>query len=282
MKNLLLLLLFFVKSVSAQEKLEVYFDFNKSEIKAEAKIKLDSLIASKKKIEIIKVYGFADSVDTNKYNDSLSSKRAKNIFNYCKGKNFSMSNQVEIKGFGENYNQYKISDKNRKVIIFFKPILSQKPKPNPNNSENGSFDSLENQEILNQFLASEKSIFEKFKNAKKGDVIIINNILFQINSEKLADGSEQIVLDLLEYLKNNSKLKIDIHGNICCNRNTNDVKLSYRRAKFVFDYLIKNGISTARLGYKGYGSANPIYKIPEKSYQEELANRRVEIEIIEN
>lgn len=282
MKNLFLLLLFFVKSVSAQEKLEVYFDFNKSEINTNAKLKIDSLIASKNKIEILKIYGYADSVDTNKYNDSLSSKRAKNIFSYCKERNISMPNQVEIKGFGENYNQSKNLNKNRKAIIFFKSILEGKPKPNPNKSENGSFDSPGNQEILNQFLASEKSIFDKFKNAKKGDIIIINNILFQLNSEKLASGSEQIMLDLLEYLENNPKLKIDIHGNICCNRNTNDVKLSYRRAKFVFDYLIKNGISTARLGYIGYGSARPIYKIPEKSYQEELANRRVEIEIIEN
>jgi outer membrane protein OmpA-like peptidoglycan-associated protein len=282
MKNLFLLLLFFVKSVSAQEKLEVYFDFNKSEINSKAKIKLDSLIASKKKIEILKIYGYADSVDTKKYNDSLSSKRAKNILNYCKAKNISISNQFEIKGFGENYSQSKISDENRKAIVFFKSILPQKSKPNLNNSENGSFDSPENQEILNQFLASEKPISEKFKNAKIGDIIIINNILFQINSEKLADGSLQIILDLFDYLKNNPKLKIDIHGNICCNRNTNDVKLSYRRAKFVFDYLIKNGISTSRLGYKGYGSANPIYNIPEKSYKEELVNRRVEIEVIEN
>jgi outer membrane protein OmpA-like peptidoglycan-associated protein len=282
MKNFFLLLFFFVKSVSAQEKLEVYFDFNKSEINTKAKIKLDSLIASKNKIEILKIYGYADSVDTNKYNDSLSSKRAKSIFNYFKEAKVAISNQFEIKGFGENYSQSKNLDKNRKAIIFLKSILVQKPKPNPNNSETGNFDSLENQEILNQFLASEKSISEKFKNAKKGDVIIINNILFQINSEKLADGSMQIILDLLEYLKNNPKLKIEIHGNICCNRNTNDVKLSYRRAKFVFDYLIKNGIATARLGYHGYGSARPIYKIPEKSYQEELTNRRVEIEVIEN
>lgn len=282
MKNIFLLLLLFVKSVSAQEKLEVYFDFNKSEINTKAKIKLDSLITSKNKIEILKIYGYADSVDTNKYNDSLSSKRAKSIFNYFKEAKVAISNQVEVKGFGENYSQSKISDKKRKTIIFFKSVLVQKSKPNPNNSENGSFDSSENQEILKQFLASEKPIPEKFKNAKKGDIIIINNILFQINSEKLADGSTQIILDLLGYLKSNPKLKIDIHGNICCNRNTNDVKLSYRRAKFVFDYLIKNGIATARLGYKGYGSARPIYKIPEKSYQEELANRRVEIEVIEN
>ena len=280
MKNLFLLLLFFVKSVSAQEKLEVYFDFNKSEINTKAKLKLDSLFGTKNKIEILKIYGYADSVDTNKYNDSLSSKRAKSIFNYCKEKNIAISNQIEVKGFGENYKQSKILGQNRKAIIFFQSFLPQ--KPNPNNSESGNFNSPENQEILNQFLASEKSIPEKFKNAKKGDIIIINNILFQINSEKLVNQSEQIILDLLEYLINNPKLKIEIHGHICCNRNTNDVKLSYRRAKFVFDYLIKNGISTARLGYHGYGSARPIYKIPEKSYQEELVNRRVEIEVIEN
>ena len=169
MKNIFLLLLLFVKSVSAQEKLEVYFDFNKSEINTKAKIKLDSLITSKNKIEILKIYGYADSVDTNKYNDSLSSKRAKSIFNYFKEAKVAISNQVEVKGFGENYSQSKISDKKRKTIIFFKSVLVQKSKPNPNNSENGSFDSSENQEILKQFLASEKPIPEKFKNAKKGN-----------------------------------------------------------------------------------------------------------------
>ncbi|ELY1980053.1 OmpA family protein [Flavobacterium psychrophilum] len=276
-----LLFLCLVENASAQEKLEIYFDFNKTDINPKTKIKLDSLITSKNKIEILKIYGFTDSVDTTTYNDSLSIKRAKKIFNYCKENKVQISNQVEIKGFGENYNQSKNSNKNRKAIIFFKSILSDKPKPNPNNSENGSFYSSENPEILKQFLASEKSIFEKFKNAKKGDIIVINNILFQINSEKLANGSSQIIIDLLDYLTNNPKIKIEIHGNICCNPNTNDVKLSYRRAKYIFDYLIKNGIATSRLGYHGYGSANPIYKIPEKSYQEELANRRVEILIIE-
>ena len=282
MKNIFLLFILLTLKLAAQEKLEVYFDFNKSEINPEAKAKLDSLITTNKDFSILKIHGFSDSVDTAKYNDSLSSKRAKSILEYFKQKKCNISSQVEIKGFGENYSKSKNDNKDRKGLIFFKNKAKEKPKYNPSNSENGSFNSAENQEIETQFLASEKSISEKFKNAKKGDIIIINTILFYINSEKLIQSSEQILIDLLNYLKNNPKLKIEIYGHICCNRNTNDVKLSYRRSKFVFDYLIKNGIATARLGYRGYGSARPIYKIPEKSYQEELANRRVEIEIIEN
>ncbi|WP_207518347.1 OmpA family protein, partial [Flavobacterium psychrophilum] len=63
-----LLFLCLVENASAQEKLEIYFDFNKTDINPKTKIKLDSLITSKNKIEILKIYGFTDSVDTTTYN----------------------------------------------------------------------------------------------------------------------------------------------------------------------------------------------------------------------
>jgi outer membrane protein OmpA-like peptidoglycan-associated protein len=54
------------------------------------------------------------------------------------------------------------------------------------------------------------------------------------------------------------------------------------RAKMVYDYLLANGISPDRvLGYKGFGSSHPVYPIPEKSEEERIANRRVEIRIVE-
>jgi hypothetical protein len=54
--------------------------------------------------------------------------------------------------------------------------------------------------------------------------------------------SEPILTNLLNALKNESTIKINIH-NICCNVDPNDVKLSYRRDQIYFDYLIRNGIA---------------------------------------
>ena len=88
MKKLLcLLILLCPKIISAQQKLEIYFDFNKFELNVDAKSKLDSLLINNKNIEILKVEGFCDSIDSNKYNKILSGKRAQSVLNYFKNNN---------------------------------------------------------------------------------------------------------------------------------------------------------------------------------------------------
>ena len=73
------------------------------------------------------------------------------------------------------------------------------------------------------------------------------------------------------------KLEIEIHGYICCNPDPNDTKLSIRRAHKIYKYLTQNGVDAKRLNYKGFGSSNPVFPLPEKSESEKAANRRVEI-----
>jgi outer membrane protein OmpA-like peptidoglycan-associated protein len=86
--------------------------------------------------------------------------------------------------------------------------------------------------------------------------------------------------ELLDIMLNNPTLTIEIHGHICCNPNPNDTKLSYRRALVILKYLTKKGIAVNRLAFKGYGSNDPIYKVPERNEKERAANRRVEILIV--
>ena len=95
------------------------------------------------------------------------------------------------------------------------------------------------------------------------------------------EQSEPLLLELLQILYDNPKLKIAIHGHICCNPNGMDTKLSYRRALVIFKYLTKFEIEVNRLSYKGFGSNDPIYKVPERNEAERKANRRVEILIVE-
>jgi outer membrane protein OmpA-like peptidoglycan-associated protein len=56
--------------------------------------------------------------------------------------------------------------------------------------------------------------------------------------------------------------------------------LSTQRAKALYNFLLNQNISKDRLSYKGFGSSQPIYALPEKNEQERAANRRVEILIV--
>jgi len=55
--------------------------------------------------------------------------------------------------------------------------------------------------------------------------------------------------------------------------------LSERRAKLVYDYLLKNGIPAERLTYKGYMNTQMLIPNP-KNEKESEQNRRVEIRVV--
>ena len=106
-------------------------------------------------------------------------------------------------------------------------------------------------------------------------------INFFFNSEKVMEQSFPLLDELFDIMLNNPTLTIEIHGHICCNQNPMDTKLSYRRAIVILKYLTNKGIQVNRMNFKGYGSNDPIYRLPERNELERAANRRVEIVIIE-
>jgi outer membrane protein OmpA-like peptidoglycan-associated protein len=246
-----LLILLSPKIISAQQKLEIYFDFNKFELNVDAKSKLDSLLIDNKNIEIVRVEGFCDSIDSNKYNKILSGKRAESVLNFFKNNNIQIINDVKTIGFGENFKQSENQSKNRKAIVFF--------------------NSKEENLVLK----------DKINKAKAGDLIRLKNINFYNNLDQILPKSKPVLEELLAIMKSNSNLKIEIQGHICCKRPNQEDTVSLARAKAIYNYLVDNNISKNRLKYKGYGVSKPIYKIPEKNNLEEDENRRVEILIVE-
>jgi outer membrane protein OmpA-like peptidoglycan-associated protein len=75
-------------------------------------------------------------------------------------------------------------------------------------------------------------------------------------------------------------MKIEIQGH------TDDVgsaiynmDLSIKRAKAVYEYLTKNGISSSRLTFKGFGQTDPAF--PNDSEDNRSRNRRIEFKIEE-
>ena len=259
MKKLFYIVFLISCSIHSQEKLNVYFDFDKSELNEDAVRKINSWIAEGKEYQVVKLYGFCDWKGTNEYNDTLALKRVNEVYDFLLKSKIDVKNDIEIRGFGKNFDQSKIQGENRRVTIIFK----------------------EKKEVVVEKTNQEK-LNDQFKNSKIGDLIKLPTIYFYNNSAKIISKSQPILYDLLCVLTDNPKLKIEIQGHICCKLPSEYEGVSTARAKAIYNFLILNKIDRKRLTFKGYGVTKPIHSIPEKNAQEEEENRRVEVLIIEN
>jgi len=83
----------------------------------------------------------------------------------------------------------------------------------------------------------------------------------------------QYVMDyLVESMNKNPDWKLHIRGHVCCGP---DQKLSDKRAKNIYKYLLRQGIDPSRLSYKGYSDSIPLV-FPEKTEEDAHQNRRVD------
>jgi outer membrane protein OmpA-like peptidoglycan-associated protein len=257
MRKFYIIAFFFVFFANAQEKLNVYFDFDKYDLNDESVKKINSWIAEGKNYRVTKLYGFCDSKGSNSYNDSLAMKRVTTVYDFLKASDIEVVKDIEIRGFGEDFEQSKNQSENRRVTILYEVKEEKKEAP--------------------------KELFkDKVKTAKKGDLLKLDNIYFFNNSAKVVPKSEPILYELLCVMNDNPKLKIEIQGHICCKLPTQEDVISAARARTVYNYLIKNKVDRNRMTFKGYGVSKPVHPIPEKNAQEEDDNRRVEILIVEN
>ena len=89
--------------------------------------------------------------------------------------------------------------------------------------------------------------------------IVLNNIFFDVNKFYLKPESEIELDKVVELLKQNSGLKIEISGHTDnVGSPADNLTLSNNRAKAVVNYLISKGIAEQRLTFKGYGETQPI------------------------
>lgn len=108
----------------------------------------------------------------------------------------------------------------------------------------------------------------------------LHNIYYKTNSYAILPESEPELHTLVDFLNNNSKLKVEIQGHTDSSGNAEDNKiLSENRAKSVVEYLVKNGIELSRLTAEGYGDTVPI--ATNETAEGRRLNRRTTIKIIE-
>ena len=199
--------------------------------------------------EVYKMGGYCDTVDSKVYNLKLAQKRIHAVENILKLNKIKVIDELERDAFGEDFEVSFNQDENRKVVVFYQ-------------------------------VTNENSFSEKVKKAKMGDFLKLKGLNFFNMSDEVLPESRPVLDELLQIMKANPKLKIEIQGHICC-KEVEIEDISNKRAKTVYNYLLINGISKSRVSYKGFASTRPIYPLPEKNEEERVANRRVEILILE-
>lgn len=271
--GLLLVFLFFPFLLAAQEQFPVYFDFDKDEASAASQEQLSRWLTSHKGAKVFRIYGYADSVGSPGYNIKLSERRAAFVEKALTGGGFILPVGAEVAGFGETVVFSENHSTDRLVMIHY----YDKPAPpvSPEVEVSAAVPVAQNTPVA---IPAAPTLTARVIQAKTGDRLRLPNMNFFNGMDIMVPESEPVLEELAEILQNNPSLKITIEGHICCDRLESD-KLSIRRARAVYKYLITKGISRKRLDYRGYAGTSPIHFIPEKNDQEKAENRRVEIHI---
>jgi outer membrane protein OmpA-like peptidoglycan-associated protein len=135
--------------------------------------------------------------------------------------------------------------------------------------------------IKKEELTKDTYIKEKDMEVRKLEVGVpytINDILYATNSFELTKDSKFILKQFARFLKENSSIKVSIHGH------TDDVGddqqnmlLSQNRARGVKDYLVSLGVNANRLKFEGFGETKP--RVANDSEANRRLNRRTEFVI---
>lgn len=100
-----------------------------------------------------------------------------------------------------------------------------------------------------------------------GPVIYFNNGTLQILST-----SKPMLYILADSLLSNPQFTVHIRGHVCCkNRN----RFAKKRAKIVYQELLRMGVPKEQLTYEGYANKIPLI-YPEKNPADEEKNMRVD------
>ena len=250
MKICLALFLFIIYNLSAQQKpIEtIYFEFDKYDLTPNQTEIVTNFIKSidTTKVESIQIYGYCDDRGNDDYNFKLSNNRANTIQNLIVSAGFNQSKIVILEGKGRVVvkpdtveNLHETRSKNRRVDL----ILVKR----------------------NSFGKGIKTSFKN--NLKVGDKIYLDNILFDIGSARLTPASKKELDKISETLKEKKSLEFEIRGHVCCtpeiyndgiDKDTKERRLSWNRAKTVFNYLSAKKVSTNRMTYQGCGNKYPL------------------------
>jgi outer membrane protein OmpA-like peptidoglycan-associated protein len=246
---------------------KIYFDFDQSVIMPVSAATLQKLAADYKTISGITLTGRTDMRGNFVYNDSLAARRVAAVEKYLLELGFAPTQITKRIALGKR-----------------SPIAEQELHAAARNQLNRV---VEITGIVQSTppAVPVKALEEQIKEGKAN--IILNNLNFEGGRHILLPSSLPTLNEVLEVMKNNPALQVEIRGHICCAEITEDgldidtgeKVLSRNRAREIYLFLINNGISSSRLSYTGMGASKKIIA-EEITDKDRETNRRVEFVII--
>jgi len=119
----------------------------------------------------------------------------------------------------------------------------------------------------------------------KGETMVLKNIYYKYNSDKLTKTAKKELQRLLNHLNQHNNLIIEVSSHTDSRgRKQYNRKLSERRSKSVKAYLISKGIKNSRIKIKGYGETKLINHCADGvkcSENEHAINRRTEVKVLD-
>jgi outer membrane protein OmpA-like peptidoglycan-associated protein len=273
MKWVLLIVAFFsLEVVFAQEEeiYSIFFEFDKFSLKEE---QAEGVLAFVQKIdtariESIQIYGYCDDRGKDEYNFVLSTNRATTVKNKLIERGIKSKIIITLEGKGR--------------IMLDEDLQTDIPEAR---SKNRRVDVVVNYKSITIENLKIPGVYSTIrKDAVKGDRIYLEKVLFERGSSQLTVQAKKeldnIALQLLKF----KNIQFEVQGHVCCtptyhreavDRETKKRELSVNRAKRVYNYLFKKGISDARMTYRGYGNTQSLK-------QGGALDRRVELLILKN
>jgi outer membrane protein OmpA-like peptidoglycan-associated protein len=277
-----LLHLFFLFSTIAQtnkaDTLPVYFSFGGYSINKENLVQLnsflDKIIPTVSPGTMISIVGYTDTAGTEKYNAALSMRRCRSVNSIIEkhmvaSKKFS----IQLMPMGEQKAATGADSLNRRVdVIFFVPQYTTKMP-------------LQRQPVAEVLYNTAKPATEH-KDARDkviDTVIVLDYIYFEPDLPVLTSGSVSALPYYVSILKKYRNNEMEIGGHV--NHTDSKLKetdplfkLSEKRAKEVYEYLIDYGFDSTKLSHKGYGNSKLLFPSP-ANLEEKRKNMRVEITV---
>jgi len=204
--------------------------------------------------------------------------------NYMKGIVYNAKTKRPIKAKFELYdlntNELIIESESDDIIGDFLVVIPTGSLLGLNVSKNGylfyseQFEVKEGYSFKKPFL---KNIY--LKPLELNQRIVLNNVFFETSSYELKEQSNIELKIVKQLIDKNPNIRIEISGytdNV--GKEKDNLELSKRRAKSVYDYLISIGVSNRNLVYKGYGEENSIADNETEDGRRE--NRRTELKVV--
>ena len=119
------------------------------------------------------------------------------------------------------------------------------------------------------------------KKHEAGQVMILNNLIFQIAKSKIEPESYPELDIVVNMMKESPKMVIQVEGHTdYLGDAAKNLKLSQQRVDAVKAYLISKNISKGRVKTKAFGGTNPLSRAD--TPEAHRMNRRVELRVLQN